>query len=256
MRGMFIFACLTLIFSFSCNGVNAPVSNTDPISHQIWDKLLKKHVDERGLVDYKGFKNDQPELRNYLELLANSAPNKETWTREEQLAYWINAYNAFTIELILNNYPVESIKDIASGPLITFVNSPWDIKFIKIGNEKLDLNNIEHGIIRKHFDDSRVHFALVCAARSCPELRNEAYTGERLDKQLEEEAISFINNSSRNKITEGKIKISKYFDWYAGDFEDHGKSIIDYLNQFSKTKISKNAVVEFLDYDWKLNEQR
>lgn len=254
MRGMFIFACL--ILSFSCNGVNTPGSNADPVSHQIWDRLLKKHVDEKGLVDYKGLKNDQTELRNYLELLGKAAPNKKSWTRDEQLAYWINAYNAFTVELILNHYPVESIKDIGSGPLITFVNSPWDIKFIEIGNKKLDLNNIEHGIIRKDFDDSRVHFALVCAARSCPELRNEAYTGAKLDRQLEEEAISFINNTARNKITEGKIKISKYFDWYAGDFEADGKSIIDYLNQFSKTKISKNAAVEFLDYDWKLNEQR
>src|SRR5690606_20024244 len=160
-----------------------------------------------------------------------------------------------TIALILENYPVKSIKDIGSGPLITFVNSPWDIKFIDIGDEQYDLNNIEHGIIRKDFNDPRIHFALVCAAKSCPELRNEAYTGARLNRQLEEEAIAFINDPDRNRISKGKAIVSKYFTWYAGDFKQNGKSVIDYLNQYAKIKINPDAELDFLEYDWSLNER-
>ena len=246
---------LLLLLSFSCNGVDAPASEASTISHELWDSLLKEHVDENGLVDYKGFKKDRSTLNAYLEVLENSAPDKNTWSKDEQLAYWINAYNAFTIALILEHYPVESIKKIGSGPLITFVNSPWDIKFIEIGDKQLDLNNIEHGIIRSDFNDPRIHFALVCAALSCPELRNEAYTGEKLDRQLEEEAIAFINNPTRNKITKEEAQLSKYFSWYGGDFEINGKGIIDFINQYSKTKISENADITYLEYNWSLNDQ-
>jgi hypothetical protein len=246
---------LLLLFSFSCNGVEAPVSDADTISHELWDKLLKKHVDEKGWVDYKGFEKDKEILNSYLDILGKSAPNRKTWSEEEQLAFWINAYNAYTIALILEYYPIKSIKSIGSGPLITFVNSPWDIKFIEIGNKKLDLNNIEHGIIRSDFNDPRIHFALVCAARSCPELRNEAYTGERLNQQLEEEAIAFINNPTRNKISKEEVKLSQYFTWYGGDFEVNEQSIIDFINQYSRTKISKNADISYLEYNWSLNEQ-
>lgn len=251
---IFIFMLLACL-SFSCNAVTAPESNADPVSHEAWDQLLKKYVDENGLVNYKGFRNHRNKLDAYLALLSKAAPNKKTWSREEQLAYWLNAYNAFTIALILDHYPVESIKDIGSGPLITFVNSPWDIKFIEIAGKKYDLNNIEHGIIRKDFDDPRIHFALVCAARSCPELRNEAYTGDDLNTQLQEETIAFINNPSRNKIGKKKAQLSKCFDWYAGDFEKGGKSITDFINQYTTTKISKKATIEYLDYNWQLNEQ-
>lgn len=238
----------------SCNGISAPASDSDSVSHQIWNSLLQKHVNEKGLVDYTGFANDKKQLESYLDHLSKNAPNKR-WSEDENLAYWINAYNAFTIQLILNNYPVKSIKDIGEGPQITFVNSPWDIKFIHIGGKELDLNNIEHGIIRKDFDDPRIHFALVCAARSCPELRNEAYTGEALDEQLEEEAISFINNPDRNQLSQNNVVLSKYFDWYSGDFKKKG-SIIDFINQYSKTKINPSAKISFKEYDWSLNKQQ
>lgn len=250
-----VFFILLSTISFSCNGVNAPESKADPVSHEQWDRLLKRHVNEKGLVNYKGFQTDQHKLNSYLMLLKNAPPNKKTWTREEQLAYWINAYNAFTIALILEHYPVKSIKDIGSGPLITFINSPWDIKFIEIGGKKLDLNNIEHGIIRKDFDDPRIHFALVCAAKSCPELRNEAYTGDQLNRQLQEETKSFINNPSKNKIEKGEARLSKYFDWYGGDFEKRGQTIVDFINQYSTIKISDHTAIEYLDYNWGLNEQ-
>lgn len=249
------FFILLSVISFSCNGVNAPESKAAPISHSQWDALLKSYVNEKGLVDYRGFQRDRESLNSYLELLRTSAPNKKTWTKDEQLAYWINAYNAFTIALILDHYPVKSIKDIGSGPLITFINSPWDIKFIEIGGKTYDLNNIEHGIIRKDFDDPRIHFALVCAAKSCPELRNEAYTGDLLNKQLEEETIAFINNPERNKLSGKSAKLSKYFDWYKGDFEIKGKSVKDFINIYSTTKISRDTEIEFLEYNWELNEQ-
>jgi len=251
------YSCFVLLFlsSASCNGVDAPTSNSPVPSHELWDQLLKKYVNEDGRVNYKGFKKDEEKLKEYLSILSKSAPDPASWSNDDRLAYWINAYNAFTIALILENYPVKSIKDIGSGPLITFVNSPWDIKFIEIGDEKYDLNNIEHGIIRKDFNDPRIHFALVCAAKSCPELRKEAYTGARLNKQLEEEAIAFINDPVRNRISKDKAVVSKYFTWYAGDFKQNGKSVIDYLNQYAKIKINPDAELDFLEYDWSLNER-
>src|SRR5688572_6814246 len=152
-------------------------------SHEAFTRLLKKHVSNQGKVNYSGFIKDSVELSAYLNTLRKNPPAK-SWSREEHIAYWINAYNAFTIELIIKYYPVKSIKDIGSSIQIPFVNTPWDIKFIQIGKDKLDLNNIEHGILRKRFFDPRLHMVLVCASKSCPILLNEAYEAKTLDSQL------------------------------------------------------------------------
>ncbi|MCP9747876.1 DUF547 domain-containing protein, partial [Lacihabitans sp. CS3-21] len=170
-----------------------------------------------------------------------------------KLAYWINAYNAFTIQLILDNSEndLKSIKDIGDKIKIPFVNTPWDVKFINIGGKKMDLNNIEHGIIRKQFKEPRIHFALVCAAKSCPPLRNEAFTAERLNEQLNNQAEKFINDTSKNKISKSSASISKIFDWYGMDFKP--TSIIDILNKYSKTKLDSKAKISYATYDWSLN---
>ena len=223
-----------------------------PISHEIWNGLLKKYVDNKGFVDYAGFKKDQTELKKYLDLVENNAPG-DKWSKDEKLAYWINAYNAFTISLILQKYPVKSIKDI--GGSIYKINTAWDIKFIKIGGEKYDLNNIEHKMLRKKFDDPRIHFAIVCASLSCAKLRREAYTGDKLDDQLEDQSKDFLNDKSKNNITAEKAQLSKYFSWYKGDFTKNG-SLTDYINKYSKTKITGNTKISSLDYNWSLNEQK
>lgn len=221
--------------------------------HIPWDALLKKHVDRNGFVNYEGFLQDSVELDRYLTQLQNYPPDKQTWTDEEQLAYWINAYNAFTIKLIIDHYPVESIKDIGSGIQIPFVNSPWDIKFIEIGGEKLDLNNIEHSILRKEFDEPRIHFAVNCASFSCPKLLDEAFVASKLNDQLDQQAHEFINDPERNKIDRDQVQVSKIFSWFKRDFTKEG-SLTEFLNRYSKVKIEYKTKIRFMDYDWSLNQ--
>ena len=250
-----LFPFLIALFSFtSCSAGEGVQSDSKPVSHQIWDELLKKHVNDEGMVDYKGFIADSTELNQYLDLLSNHHPNEKNWSKDERLAYWINAYNAFTIKLVIKHYPVESIKDIGSALNIPFVSTPWDIKFINIEGEEYDLNNIEHGIIREEFEEPRIHFALVCAAMSCPKLRNEAYVAERLDEQLENEAKEFFN-SEKNDISSDRAVLSKLMKWYSGDFKDVAPSVIAYVNRYSEVKINEDAEIDYKDYSWKLNEQ-
>ncbi len=227
---------------------------SDPVDHSGWNALLKKHVNDKGMVDYKAMIADSVALNKYLDMLSVNVPDEDVWTDAAKLAYWINAYNAFTVKLIIKNYPVKSIKDIAGG--IPFVNTPWDVKFIEIGDETYDLNNIEHGIIRKEFNEERIHFALVCAAISCPRLRNEAYTAEKLNDQLNDQARTFFNDSSKNKISQDNASVSPLLKWYGGDFKDKAPGLREYVNQYSKVQINEGVDIEFTDYDWSLNEQK
>jgi len=224
------------------------------ISHSEFDVLLKKHVSAEGKVNYKGFKKDSAALKRYLNLLTKTPPNEKTWTPQEQMAYWINAYNAFTIKLIIQYYPIKSIKDIGSSIQIPFVNTPWDIKFIQVGADKMDLNQIEHGILRKKFDDPRIHMALVCASKSCPILLNEAYIPEKLDQQLSHQTRAFLADPFRNKISPDKPRLNMIFNWYEMDFSKNGGSVTTFVNTYSLVKIKANAKVSFLEYDWGLNE--
>lgn len=225
------------------------------ISHDKFDQLLQKYVDNEGMVNYKGLQSNRDELKSYLSILENNAPQK-SWTRDQKLAYWINAYNAYTLDLILEHYPVKSIKEIGSTIKIPFVSTAWDVKFINIDGEEYDLNNIEHGIIRKRFDEPRIHFALVCAAVSCPKLQNRAFLPEKLDEQLTKAAEEFLSNPTKNEIkNENKAKLSKLFNWYGGDFKKNG-TLIEYINKYAPTQLSKNAKIDWMDYNWSLNEQK
>ena len=221
-------------------------------SHQQWDKLLKKHVNTAGMVNYKGFQNDKAELDAYLKTLSDNAPQKN-WNENDQKAFWINAYNAYTVSLILQHYPVKSIKDI--GGSIYKINTAWDIKFINIGGEKYDLNNIEHKMLRRKFEDPRIHFAIVCASMSCARLSRDAYTGDKLEAQLEAAGKDFLNDKAKNNIRADKADLSKYFTWYQGDFTKKG-SLVDFINKYSQTKINDNTKINYLDYNWSLNEQK
>lgn len=221
------------------------------VSHALFSSLLKKHVTATGKVNYRGFIQDSTQLNRYLKLLSDNAP-APSWSRNDQLAYWINAYNAFTIQLIIRNYPLKSIKDIGSRIQIPFVNSPWDIKFIRLGKELYDLNNIEHDILRSKFNEPRIHFAIVCASVSCPKLLNEAYEGARINAQLEAQAIAFINDPSRNKVAPNQAQLSAIFSWFKGDFTKQG-NLISFINKYSKVKVNQNAKISSLDYNWNLN---
>lgn len=223
-----------------------------PVSHAQYSELLKKHVSATGKVDYKGFIRDSVQLNQYLKLLSANPP-QNSWTREDQLAYWINAYNAFTVQLIIRHYPLKSIKDIGSRIKIPFVNTPWDIKFIRIGKERFDLNNIEHGILREKFKEPRIHFAIVCASVSCPRLLNEAYVGSRINQQLDAQARGFINDRSRNNISPNAAQLSQIFNWFRGDFTRNG-TLTEFINRYASVKVNRNARITFLDYNWGLNE--
>jgi Protein of unknown function, DUF547 len=215
---------------------------------------LKKHVNEQGMVNYKGFKKDEKEFNAYLDLLSKNPP-ADKWSKDEQLAYWINAYNAYTIRLILDYYPLKSIKDIGSKIQIPFVSTPWAKKFIKVGNETMSLDNIEHGTIRKKFNDPRIHFALVCAAKSCPKLRNEAYIGARLDAQLNDQGVDFLNDPSKNVVSAQKASLSKILDWYGDDFEKNGNTLEKWINKYAKAKLTPDTKISYQTYNWALNEQ-
>ena len=162
------------------------------------------------------------------------------------MAYWINAYNAFTIDLVVSEYPVKSIRNIGKG-------SPWDIRFIKIQDKEYSLNDIEHKILRVEFDEPRIHFAINCAAISCPKLLNEAYVAEKLDLQLEAMAKEFINDAENNRISSKKAELSNIFNWFKEDFTKNG-SLIEYVNQYANTKASPKARIVYLKYNWNLNE--
>lgn len=252
MRSVFaVFIAVTV--TAGCLRAVSVQSDSKPVTHEQFTTLLEKHVDDNGMVNYKGFIADSTALNEYLSLLENNHPNKKHWSSDERLSYWINAYNAFTIRLIIRNYPVESIKDL--GGNIYRVNTTWDIKFIEIEGETYHLNNIEHSIIRKEWDEPRIHFALVCAARSCPKLRNEAFEAATLEAQLEDQAVHFFNSKMRNDISPDAPKVSKLMKWYSGDFKGHAESIADYINRYSEIKINPGAKPDYLDYDWSLNAQ-
>ncbi|WP_018478219.1 DUF547 domain-containing protein [Pontibacter roseus] len=246
---------LLLFGPVSCLG-SAPAGASQAIAkpdHQRWTQLLQKHVAADGDVDYKGMKQDRKELQLYLNQLSKGVPDPKTWSREEQLAYWINAYNAYTVKLIVDNYPLKSIKDLNATVSVPLVNTIWDDKFIKLGGKEYSLNDIEHRILRKEFDEPRIHFAVNCASKSCPKLSREAYTASKLEKQLEEQTLGFINDPKHNRITPDNPKVSAIFDWFGGDFKKKG-SLTDFINRYSKVKIKPGANITFLDYDWNLNE--
>jgi len=165
----------------------------------------------------------------------------------EKLSYLINYYNLATIELVVENYPIDSIKDIGN-----WLISTWSIKFITLFNEKISLDNLEHDIIRKQFNEPRIHLALVCAAKGCPPLRSESYRAEILNEQLENQAKNYLSSSNGLIIDEQKqtIFISSIFKWYAEDFE----SVPDFIQKYTSTSI-KTYSIRYLDYDWSLNEK-
>lgn len=223
-------------------------------SHRSYDELLQEYVSKEGWVDYEGLLKHRYLLSSYLDMLSNHPP-QPTWHPNEKLAFWINAYNAFTLDLVLDHYPIESIKDIGGAVQIPFVNTPWSIKFIRIGSDTYDLDNLEHSILRKEFDEPRIHFALVCAARSCPKLQNRAYVPHLLDQQLTKAAQDFLADPSKNEfVSEKKALMSKLFSWYKNDFEK-GMDWISFINQYAPTQLNNDAKIGWKDYDWSLNEQ-
>jgi Protein of unknown function, DUF547 len=244
-------------------------------NYTAFDSLLKKHVawNAAGVastVNYKGFLADRAELKKVLdEFSALSKAQYDGLKRDEKLAFLINTYNAYTIELILTKYPdLKSIKDLGS-----FTQSPWKKQFFKLLGEERGLDNVEHDMIRAAgaFDEPRIHFAVVCASIGCPALRPEAVTAAKLESQLEDGAKRFLKDKTRNRYSaqSGKLEVSKIFDWYKGDFAKGHKGITSREVFFGKyadlltddaaaQQLIKDGKVSIshLDYDWNLNDRK
>jgi hypothetical protein len=224
-------------------------------SHSLWDKTLKKHV-EGGLVDYQKLKQNRVDLEAYLRSISNSTRSEfEQWDNNTQLAFLINLYNAATIQLILDEYPIESIKDIGFLP-----HAAWRKKFVQLWGTKISLNHLEHEIIlprAKHLPS--VHFALVCAAKGCPPLRSESYTGTSLNGQLKDQGQTFLSNTDKNRISIANktLHLSPIFDWYAQHFKLSEGSVKDYLSKQFPGIFQTNLddyKIRYTHYDWSLNE--
>jgi Protein of unknown function, DUF547 len=229
----------------------------------IYTSLLQQYV-HSGKVQYSKLCKD-PRLEKYISILKSTNP-EDFKDSKERLAFWINAYNAYTLKVICDHYPIKSINDLHSGGLVVgsiFKTTIWDKDFVYINHKAMTLNEIEHKIIRPVFKDPRAHFALVCASKSCPPLRAEAFGGSKLDSQLNDQARIFLSDFYRNRfdVKERKAYLCKIFDWYGKDFGKSKQEILLYVTPFLPTEIAQAIRsspeewdVEFLDYDWTLNE--
>lgn len=262
---------LVLLLLLIADGVNA--QTTFDHQHPQWDELVKKHVvwiddGHASQVDYNGFQGDRQQLQDYLDNLSSVTQSTfDSWSQEQQLAFLINAYNAFTIELVLTRYPeLDSIKDLGS-----WFQSPWKKRFFTLLGEERHLDDVEHGLIRAPgvYDEPRIHVAVVCASIGCPALRDEAFTAERLDAQLEDSFKRFLGDKSRNRYNSSSqtLEVSKIFDWYGEDFEQgHGgfdslESVFArYAELLADTPEAQQQIreeqvpIKHLNYDWALND--
>lgn len=205
-------------------------------------KILSSYVSSSGKVNYASIKKNTEMLDQAISHYQDNTP-KSAWSSNQKLAYWINAYNLFTIKLIVDNYPVSSIKNIAGG-------KPWDKKFIVLDGKTMSLNEIENGIIRKQFNEPRIHFAVNCASISCPKLLNQEYTSSNLNSLLEKQAKRYINDKNENTFTSNSAKISNIFDWYKGDFDG---GVIPFLNKYLASPLPLDAKITYEEYNWNLN---
>ena len=256
-------------------GLPSAWAQTVDHTHAAWTALLRKHVrllrgGQATQVDYAGFASDRPALKAYLDGLSAVPPATfSRGSRAERQAFLTNAYNAFTVELILTRYPdLKSIKDLGS-----LLSSPWKPKWIPLLGTKVSLDEIEHGMLRKRgdYDDPRVHFAVNCASVGCPALREEAFVASRLDAQMDEQTLRFLSDRSRNRYNtqRGRLELSKIFDWYGEDFRVGHRGIASlpafvarYADQLADAPADRERIrsgtvdIVYADYDWALNDAR
>ncbi len=205
--------------------------------------FLGKYV-SNGHVNYASIKSNKSELMAIINEFESTSPSS-SWSKNEKLCFWINAYNIFTIKLIVDNYPTTSITKITA--------KPWDKKFIEIDGSTYSLNGIETDIIRKKYDEPRIHFALNCASKSCPILLNKAYKPGTLNSQLTSQTKAFLNDTSKNDFSSKKsIEISSIFDWYKDDFNSSG-GVVSFINKYKGTDYD-SPKISYMDYSWDLNK--
>lgn len=254
------FVLVAFVLSGCSTGFVLPTNIDTPrtLDHSTFTHVLQTYVDDDGLVDYAGLQADRDSLDAYLDYLARTDPSFAS--RDEQLAYWINVYNAYTLELIIDHYPAESIFD--AGFSIPIFYTPWKRKVAAAAGGVFTLDEVEHEIIRPRYDEPRIHYAVVCAAMSCPYLRQEAYEAEQLDAQLDDQARQFLFETGLNELSADadEIRISPIMSWFRGDFTGSGRSLQQYLARFADGRLaarlsSNDFDVKFTGYDWTLNDQ-
>ena len=273
---------LNLLLCLICLSTSTTVIAQTPkpaIDHTPLTTLLEKHVNDEGHVNYTALQNDRQAFENYLaQLNAITKDELRTTTPAQQIAFWINAYNAFTLKAIIDNYPIEPRPFggwFAPDNSIKQIKGVWTGLEFPVAGHSLTLDHMEHEILRKQFDEPRIHFAIVCASLSCPDLRREAYTGDQLEQQLAAQQQRFLSNPEKGLRIEGdELLISKIFDWFAEDFQTSGDNLPDFPNrseelagvlrylyqhsnhpQLQQLLDSGDFRVNYLDYDWNLNEQ-
>ena len=237
---------------FFCGATDflAPKWSSATVDNGLYAELLGKYV-QNGTVDYQGFKNAEIKLDQYLKFLEET--NTKKLSRDEQFAFYINAYNAWTIKLILSDYPgIKSIKDLGS-----IFKNPWKKKIARVNADIITLDNIEHDILRPGFKDPRVHFAVNCASKGCPPLRPEPYRADILEQQLDEMTKAFINDSRRNRLEGQTLYVSSIFKWFSEDFNN---DVVGFFLKYAQEDLKKQLddgkskiKVRYLDYDWSLN---
>jgi hypothetical protein len=261
---------LGLVPLVACRG-SAPVPSSPPVrvesvqrfDHSAFTAVLARYVNAQGLVDYAGLKRDAA-LDAYLAQLAAADPSR--LSRDAQLAFWINAYNAGTMKLIVDRYPVSSILRITPNRMGVAIpgtsQMPFKIRFLRVAGALRTLDEIEHEIIRPRFREPRVHAALVCAAVSCPPLRREAYTPERLDAQLDAQMRTWLQDRTKNRIPETgeRIAVSKIFDWFKDDFGGSDAAVQRYIARYFEGDVKQRLEtagyrITHLRYSWDLNDQ-
>ncbi len=238
------------------------------VDHSAWDALLKSYVkpapDGVNRVDYQAFKASAHEtLRGYISKLESSDPSK--LDKPEQIAFWANLYNAKTVDIILEHYPVKSIREIdLEKSLLSFIKKsvgaggPWKAEVVKVNGRPLSLDNIEHDILRPIYKNPRIHYALNCASYGCPNLQRDAFTGVTLDTQLNAGAQAFINHPRGFKVDSSRIRASSIYDWFQADFGSTPASVLDHARGYAspelKASLDGKTSIDSFDYDWRLND--
>lgn len=239
--------------------------STAAVDHGVWSKLLKDNVvpgaDGVNRVRFTALKGDAHKaLKGYVAAL--EAVDVAKLDRPEQFAFWANLYNAKTIDVVLDKYPVKSIKDISlGGGLLTLVTGgPWKAKIVKVKGQELSLDDIEHGILRPLFKDPRVHYAVNCASFGCPNLGTEAFTGAKLDTQLDAAARAFVNHPRGIRVEGGKVRASSIYSWFQADFGGSDKGVLDHVRKYAgpqlKASLEGVTAIADYDYDWSLIEAK
>lgn len=261
VQGLFrqLHPLLLLLACFGWSLAFDPVRALEPgfdRTHQSLTRILQRHL-TNGLVDYAALKFDPAPLDAYLATTAD-VPRTEfdSWPEPDRIAFLINVYNAATLRLVRDHYPVTSIRKIGG-----FFTSPWKIRTVRLWKGELTLDQLEHDILRKHYAEPRIHFALVCAARGCPPLREAAYVGTTLDADLEDQGRRFLAEPAKNRLDgeEGILWLSPIFQWYGDDFLKDGQVLGDVLQRWMKPQDAalfrtRTFKIRFTSYDWGLND--